>query len=183
MRRTREASTSSSEATSSGVTADCPGRAPRPTRGFARATLCAGIQTGKGSRALAPGRRQQADKWSCMQSGEFRCEMARGVSVACLRRAFCGVDIPVDRLKVWQAPIIEQLQFLEDLCKLAEGMHFFGSSPCRGLLLFVSGQNCNDLAGRGFERLAGAEDIRIPGKPYGCFLDVKDGGPQRHDVE
>jgi hypothetical protein len=45
-----------------------------------------------------------------MQSGEFRCEIARRVAVACLGRAFCDVDIAVDRLKVGQTPIVEQLR-------------------------------------------------------------------------
>ena len=32
------------------------------------------------------------------------------MSVARLGRAFCGVDIAIDHLKIWQAPIIEQLR-------------------------------------------------------------------------
>ena len=37
-----------------------------------------------------------------------RNAIVRGTSVLCLGRAFCDVDIAIDKLKVWQSPIIEQ---------------------------------------------------------------------------
>jgi hypothetical protein len=42
-----------------------------------------------------------------LESGEFSFKKACGTTVPRLDGAFCGVNVTIDDLKVWQAPKIE----------------------------------------------------------------------------
>ena len=88
-----------------GVTAECHARAL--TGGLAQPLTRIPVAriTGSSSR----GEDNVCLRWFS-QSDKFRCEIARGASAARLGRAFCGVDVAINQLKVRQAPIIKQFR-------------------------------------------------------------------------
>jgi len=53
----------------------------------------------------------------------------------------------------------------------------------RLLFLFVGCKDCDDIASYTPERLAGTEDIFIPGEPHRGLLEIKDGRPERQNSQ